>query len=459
MVKGIPGRTSLAAGRHSKLMTTMKNIVVIGAQWGDEGKGKVVDILAPHFDIVARFQGGHNAGHTVRVGELKFVLRLIPSGILHDECVCVIGNGVVVEPRAFTSEVEELSQAGVNCEGRLFVSNRAHLILPYHTALDRAREAQLGANSVGTTMRGIGPVYEDKAARTGIRAGDLLHTDLLRERVHKNVEDANRKLASLGADSLDADKVLDEFLSEGLRLKPYIRDTATMIHEAVRGGKSLLLEGAQGTMLDVDHGTYPFVTSSNATAGGAATGLGLGPRLITGTLGIAKAYTTRVGGGPFPTELLDETGAHLQKRGNEYGAVTGRPRRTGWFDSVVVRYSAMINALDAIALPKLDVLDELDELKICTAYRFRGEVTEDMPYGANVLAECEPVYETIPGWKTSTSGVTDYDELPQAAKDYVRRIEELCRAPVSLISTGPERTETIFRAGSPVSEWMNGATR
>jgi adenylosuccinate synthase len=254
------------------------------------------------------------------VGERKFVLRLIPSGILHDECTCVIGNGVVIEPRAFTSEIEELAEAGVSCEGRLFVSSRAHLILPYHTALDRVREQRLGANSVGTTMRGIGPAYEDKAARIGIRVGDLLHADLLRERIRKNVEDANRELESLGADPLAVDQVLDEYLSEGLRLKPFIRDTATMLYEAVRGGKSLLLEGAQGTMLDVDHGTYPFVTSSNATAGGASTGLGLAPRLITGTLGIAKAYTTRVGGGPFPTELLEETGAHLQKRGNEYGA-------------------------------------------------------------------------------------------------------------------------------------------
>jgi adenylosuccinate synthase len=438
------------------VVIAMKNIVVVGAQWGDEGKGKVVDILAPFFGIVARYQGGHNAGHTVRVGDRKFVLRLIPSGILHEECACVIGNGVVVSPQAFNSEVEELRATGVECEGRLFVSSRAHLVLPYHVALDRAREERLGANSVGTTMRGIGPAYEDKAARMGVRAGDLFYSDLLREKIRYNVESANYDLASMRADPLDPEKVLDEYLDEALTLKPFIRDTAVMLNSAVRGGESILIEGAQGTMLDIDHGTYPFVTSSNASAGGAATGLGIPPRFITGVLGIAKAYTTRVGGGPFPTELNDETGEYLQKRGNEYGAVTGRPRRTGWLDAVVVRYSVMVNGIDALALPKLDCLDELEEIKICRAYSLRGEVTEDMPYGAMGLGECEPVYETLPGWKTSTSGITDYDQLPGAAKDYIGRIEELCGAPVALISTGPERTETIIRDGSPIREWMNG---
>ncbi|HWP43902.1 MAG TPA: adenylosuccinate synthase [Blastocatellia bacterium] len=433
----------------------MKNIVVVGAQWGDEGKGKVVDILAPFFDIVARYQGGHNAGHTVRVGDRKFVLRLIPSGILHDECTCIIGNGVVINPQAFNSEIEELRALGVECEGRLFVSNRAHLVLPYHAALDRAREISLGAGSVGTTMRGIGPAYEDKAARTGVRAGDLLYPDLLREKIRYNVETTNREIVSMGAEPLDPEQVLDKYLDEALKLKPFIRNTASMLHSAVKSGRPLLMEGAQGTMLDIDHGTYPFVTSSNATAGGAATGLGIPPRFITGVFGIAKAYTTRVGGGPFPTELHDETGAYLQKRGNEYGAVTGRPRRTGWLDAVVVRYSVMINGIDALALPKLDVLDELDEIKICTSYRSRGEIIEEMPYGANELAECEPVYETLPGWKTSTRGITDYDQLPDAAKRYIGRIEELCGAPIALISTGPERTETIIREGTPVKEWMS----
>jgi adenylosuccinate synthase len=432
----------------------MKNVVVVGAQWGDEGKGKVVDILAPHFNFVARYQGGHNAGHTVRIGDRKFILRLIPSGILHDECLCVIGNGLVVDPGAFNVELQELREMGIECKSRLFISARAHLILPYHVALDRAREERLGVNSVGTTMRGIGPAYEDKASRCGIRAGDLLYPDLLREKIRANIEKKNLELVSMGAEPLLADSMLDDFLVEALKLVPFIRDTAAMINTAARDGKSVLVEGAQGTMLDVDHGTYPFVTSSNATAGGAATGLGLAPRNITGALGIAKAYTTRVGGGPFPTELLDEHGAYLQKRGNEYGAVTGRPRRTGWFDATVVRYAVMLNGFDALALTKLDVLDEFDEIKISTGYRCRGELLEGMPYGANVLAECEPVYEALPGWKTTTSRTTNFDDLPPAAKDYIRRVEELCGAPVALISTGPDRTETIIREGSPVSTWM-----
>jgi adenylosuccinate synthase len=304
-------------------------------------------------------------------------------------------------------------------------------------------------------MRGIGPAYEDKAARTGVRAGDLLYPDLLREKARKCIERANRELAAGGTEPLDEERVLDGYMNEAIRLKPYLRDTASMINSAVREGKSVLLEGAQGTMLDVDHGTYPFVTSSNATAGGAATGTGLAPRSITGALGIAKAYTTRVGGGPFPTELLDETGAYLQRRGNEVGASTGRPRRTGWFDAVVVRYSVMLSGLDAIALTKLDVLDEFDEIKVCTSYNSRAGIIEDMPYGANALAECEPVYETVPGWKRTTSGITSFDELPEAAKSYVRMIERLCNAPVAMISTGPERTETIIRKESHVSQWMN----
>ncbi|MFL6213523.1 MAG: adenylosuccinate synthase [Blastocatellia bacterium] len=432
----------------------MKNIVVIGAQWGDEGKGKVVDILAPHFQIVARYQGGHNAGHTVRIGERKFVLHLIPSGILHDDCVCVIGNGVVVHPEAFNAEVQELREMGVECDGRLFISTRAHLILPYHCALDRAREARLGVQGVGTTMRGIGPAYESKAARTGIRAGDLFHLDFVREKIKANVEDANRELVALGDKPLDVEATMDEFLGEALKLQPFVRDTAVMVNQGIREGRAVLLEGAQGTMLDVDHGTYPFVTSSNATAGGAATGVGVPPRAVTGALGIAKAYTTRVGGGPFPTELFDEAGEYLRQRGNEYGASTGRPRRTGWFDAVVVRYAVMLNGLDAIALTKLDVLDEFDEITVCTAYRYRGEVIEDIPYGAHALAECEPVYETLPGWKSDTSGITDYDNLPEKAKAYVRRLEELVGAPMAMISTGPERNETIIRDGLAVSEWM-----
>jgi adenylosuccinate synthase len=436
------------------MVSNMKNIIVLGAQWGDEGKGKVVDILSPYFDIVARYQGGHNAGHTVRIKDRKFVLHLIPSGILHDQCTCVIGNGTVIYPKAFNAEIQELKNLGIDCQDRLFVSDRANLILPYHMALEQAREEQLGVNRVGTTMRGIGPAYEDKAARRAVRAGDLLHTDLLRSKIQDNVAAANLLLATIGAPTLNWEQVFKEYVEESRSLIPYIRDTATLINAGVRGGKSVLLEGAQGTMLDVDHGTYPFVTSSSATAGGAATGTGLGPKLITGVLGMAKAYTTRVGAGPFPSELLDETGAYLQRRGNEYGASTGRPRRTGWFDAVVVRYSAMINALDALALPKLDVLDEFDEIRICRAYTRDGETIETMPYGAAALGECQPIYETMPGWKSKTSGITEYDELPTAAKNYIRRIEELTDTPVALISTGPERDETIIRPNSAIAAWM-----
>jgi adenylosuccinate synthase len=432
----------------------MKNIVVIGAQWGDEGKGKIVDILAPYFDIVARYQGGHNAGHTVYIGERKFVLHLIPSGILQDGCLCVIGNGVVVSPQAFNTEVDDLRQLGVEADGRLYISDRAHLILPYHSALDRVREGKLGSSGVGTTLRGIGPTYENKAARTGVRAGDLHHPDLLREKLRVNVEAANREISAGGGESLHAEQMIDAFMQEALRLAPYVKDTATMLNQAVRQGKAVLLEGAQGTMLDLDFGTYPFVTSSSATAGGAATGTGLAPKLISGAIGIAKAYTTRVGGGPFPTELEDAAGKHLRDKGQEYGASTGRPRRTGWFDAVVVRYSAMLNGLDTLALTKLDVLDEFAELRICTAYRYRGETLNEIPYGANVMEECEPVYETVKGWQSSTVGITSYDELPQRAKDYVARLEELCETPAGIISTGPERTETIIREGSAFSEWM-----
>ncbi|HUK91954.1 MAG TPA: adenylosuccinate synthase [Blastocatellia bacterium] len=431
----------------------MKNVAVIGAQWGDEGKGKVVDILAPFFDVVVRYNGGHNAGHTVRTGDRKFVLHLIPSGILHPECACVIGNGTVIDPAALKVEIEQLEQMGVSCVGRLIISDRAHLILPYHVALEAVRERSLGANCVGTTMRGIGPAYEDKAARRGIRAGDLHFPELFREKALRNVDETNRELASMGAEPIDRSMV-DDYLTQALEFRPFIRGAADFINSAVNEGKALLLEGAQATMLDIDHGTYPFVTSSNSTAGGASTGTGLAPQLITGTLGLAKAYTTRVGAGPFPTELLDDTGAYLQRRGNEFGASTGRPRRTGWFDAVVVRYSNMINRFDALAVPKLDVLDEVDELRICTAYKIGDTVTQQMPYSADVLAQCEPVYETLPGWKTKTSGITSYDHLPANAKHYVKRIEELVGAPVALISSGPEREETIIRDESAVSNWM-----
>src|SRR5262249_42710956 len=379
------------------------------------------------------------------------VLHLIPSGILHESCTCVIGNGTVIYPRAFNTELKELKDLGIDCQGRLFVSERASLILPYHMGLWQAREVPLGDNHVGTHMRGIGPAYEDKAGRRAIRAGDLLHPNLLKEKIRDNVQAANRELASIGAPTLDWDQVFKEYLEESAELLSYVADTSTFINHSVRSGKSIQLEGAQGTMLDVDHGTYPFVTSSSATAGGAATGTGLGPKLITGVLGMAKAYTTRVGGGPFPTELLDDTGAYLQRRGNEYGASTGRPRRTGWFDAVVVRYSAMINSLDALALPKLDVLDEFDELKICRAYTRNGETIETMPYSAAALGECIPIYETMPGWKSRTSGITMHEDLPAAAKDYIRRKEDLTGTPVALIAPGPRHAETFIRENPAIA--------
>jgi adenylosuccinate synthase len=379
---------------------------------------------------------------------------LIPSGILQEAGLCVIGNGVVVSPQAFNKEVEELRQMNVECEGRLFVSDRAHLILPYHAALDRARETKLGQNGVGTTLRGIGPTYENKAARTGVRAGDLLFPDLLREKIRGNVDAANREIEACGGDVLDTEALIDEFIGEAVKLVPFVKDTATMLNNAVRDGKSVLLEGAQATMLDVDFGTYPFVTSSSATAGGATIGTGLPPKAITGAMGIAKAYTTRVGSGPFPTELVEDTGKHLRDKGFEYGASTGRPRRCGWFDAVIVRYAAMLNGLDTLAVTKLDVLDDFAEIKICTSYNYRGQELTNIPYGANVLEECEPVYETVKGWQQSTVGITRYDELPQAAKDYIARLEELTETPAGIISTGPERSETIIREGSIISEWM-----
>lgn len=433
----------------------MKNVVVVGAQWGDEGKGKIVDLLGENFDIVARYQGGHNAGHTVRIGKNKFVLHLIPSGILRPKTTAIIGNGVVVSAQAFNTEVKELKQMGIDCAGRLFISNRAHLILPNNTALDRAREEALGGKSVGTTMRGIGPTYEMKAARTAIRVGDILHPDQLREQIRANVERANQELTAFKANQLDVENVLVDCLHELARLKPFIADTATMLNTAIADGKAILLEGAQGTMLDVDFGTYPFVTSSNATAGGAAIGTGIPPHHISGVLGISKAYATRVGSGPFPTEISDTPeGKLMQDRGQEFGASTGRRRRTGWFDAAVARYSVMINGLDSLALTKLDVLDEFDQIKICVAYRYRGEIIEHMPYGANELAECEPIYEekSHPGWRTSTLGISDYDQLPDGAKSYIARIEELCQVPIDIISTGPERDQTIIRKGAP--RWL-----
>jgi adenylosuccinate synthase len=425
------------------------NLAIIGAQWGDEGKGKIVDLLASHFDIVTRYQGGHNAGHTVIIrrdgADHKFVLHLIPSGITHAGKTCVIGNGVVVDPRALLVEIDELREKGIAVNhDNLLISNRAHLILPYHVALDRAIEAGRGGNPVGTTMRGIGPAYEDKMARRGLRAGDLTDPGALAEKLAHNATQANRLLTMLGGEPIDERQMIEDGRRWCDLLAPHICDTTYFLNNAVREGKAILLEGAQATMLDIDHGTYPFVTSSNSSVGGACTGAGIPPSMIDCTIGVIKAYTTRVGGGPFPTELNTTIGAQLRERGGEYGASTGRPRRTGWFDGVVARYAVMVNGLDALALTKLDVLDDLDEIEICVAYRINGVETDRVPYDANLMSSAEPLYETMQGWKQKTVGISKFEELPERAQMYINRLSELSGAPFAFISTGAERNETII---------------
>jgi adenylosuccinate synthase len=418
------------------------NLAVLGAQWGDEGKGKIVDLLTPRFQIVARYQGGHNAGHTVYVGGTKFVLRLIPSGILHANITCVIGNGVVVDPQALFAEIDELARHGIDATARLVVSDKAHLILPYHRDLDLLSEARRGERRIGTTSRGIGPAYEDKIARRGIRVGDLADAKGLEENVRDNVTARNRLVHD---STMEWRPVLDRLLDDAKRLRPLVRDVSLFLHEAMRSGQSILFEGAQGTLLDIDHGTYPFVTSSNATIGGVCTGLGIGPRAIQGVMGVVKAYTTRVGAGPLPTELDDEMGKRLRDSGNEYGAVTGRPRRCGWYDAVAARYSVRINGLDTLALTKLDVLDGLERIEICTAYRCGGRTLHEFPSDVAQLAACQPVYESMPGWKQPTRGVRRYADLPEEARRYIARLEAVSGVQAAVISTGSERDDTILR--------------
>jgi adenylosuccinate synthase len=418
------------------------NIAVLGAQWGDEGKGKIVDLLTPRFDIVARYQGGHNAGHTVYANGRKFILRLIPSGILHPGVICVIGNGLVVDPEALFAEIDELEAAGISVAGRLIVSDRAHVILPYHRELDLLSEARRGERKIGTTSRGIGPAYEDKIGRRGIRVGDLADMTSLADAVRHNVEARNRLIAD---QAMDAAKVLEDLRAAWTRLQPMTGDVSVYLARARAAGKRVLFEGAQGTLLDIDHGTYPYVTSSNATIGGACTGLGVGLRAIDTVLGIAKAYTTRVGEGPLPTELLGEMGDRLRETGKEFGAVTGRPRRCGWYDAVAVRYAARVNGLDALAITKLDVLDGLDEVPVCTAYRCRGNVLTELPADVAQLGACEPVYETLAGWRTPTKSVRRYPDLPAEAQRYIARLEEISGVPVAIVSTGSAREDTIVR--------------
>jgi adenylosuccinate synthase len=418
------------------------NLAVLGAQWGDEGKGKIVDLLAPRFSIVARYQGGHNAGHTVYVNDVKFVLRLIPSGILHPGMTCVIGNGTVIDPQALLAEVDELVAHGIDVGNRIVVSDKAHLILPYHRDLDLLAEARRGERKIGTTSRGIGPAYEDKIARRGIRVGDLVDPVALEQEVRDNVTARNRLVQDT---TMDWRPVLEELLRCGERMRPWIRDVSLMLSQAMRDGLSVLFEGAQGTLLDIDHGTYPFVTSSNASIGGVCTGLGVGPRAIGGVLGVVKAYTTRVGGGPLPTELTGELGTRLREGGNEYGAVTGRPRRCGWYDAVAARYGVRINGLDALALTKIDVLDGLEAIEICTGYRSGARVLTEFPSDIAQLACCQPIYETLPGWSMPTAGARRFSDLPDAARRYVARLEAVTGVPAAIISTGSARGDTIFR--------------
>ncbi|MEY2700800.1 MAG: adenylosuccinate synthetase [Pseudomonadota bacterium] len=421
-----------------------KNIVVIGTQWGDEGKGKLVDLLTEGADAVVRFQGGHNAGHTLVIEGRKTVLHLIPSGILHGRVRCMIGNGVVLSPEALLEEMQVLEAAGVSIRDRLLISEACALILPVHVALDRAREVARGGNAIGTTGRGIGPAYEDKVARRGLRAGDLKQPALLAERLRELLDYHNFVLTGfLGAEALDYQAMLDQTLALGEQIQPMLGDVAGELHRMQAEGRRVLFEGAQGAMLDIDHGTYPFVTSSNTTAGGAACGSGVGPLAFDYVLGITKAYATRVGNGPFPTELDNEVGEHLTQKGAEFGATTGRRRRCGWFDAVLMRRSAQLNSLSGICLTKLDVLDELPEIGVCVGYRYQGEVIDTLPIGAENYARCEPVIETLPGWQQSTAGIRSFDELPAAARAYVRRLEEVSGVRVDVLSTGPDRLDTI----------------
>jgi adenylosuccinate synthase len=434
-------------------------IVIIGAQWGDEGKGKVVDLLADRFDVVARYQGGHNAGHSVYVGDKAFVLRLLPSGIIHPDKTCVLGNGMVIDPKAFFEEVDQITEQGIPVTPeRLKVSSRAHLIMPYHKALDHTSEERLGNEKIGTTLRGIGPAYEDKAGRRGIRVADALSPEILRMRVERNLEEANRIIVLYGNPPLRSDEILREIEPLVERIRPFVCETSHFLAEQRKANRKILLEGAQATLLDVDHGTYPFVTSSNPTAGGASVGAGIPPHHISGVLGIVRTYATRVGEGPFPTEMIDdeEDIANLiRQRGNEYGSVTKRPRRCGWFDAVATRYAAELNGFDSLALTKLDVLDALAEIKVCVAYEFGGERIDTFPAVSNDLRKIKPIYKTLPGWQSNTEGITSFDELPENARQYVRFISEQIGVEIGLISTGPERDQTILMSGSVLEGWFS----
>jgi adenylosuccinate synthase len=422
----------------------MSNIVVLGTQWGDEGKGKIVDLLSPAFDAVARYQGGHNAGHTVYRNGTKVVLHLIPSGILRPGTLCVIGNGVVLDPRAFLDELAALRQIVDFRDEQIVVSRHTHLILPYHRLVERISEETLGERKIGTTCRGIGPAYEDKAARRGVRAGDLLDRSVLEDKIRRNTAEKNVLLVRAGQAPLDPRAVFEEFAGYAESLRRFIGDASRLLNAEIKAGRSVLFEGAQGTLLDMDHGTYPFVTSSSSTAGGACTGLGVGPTRIDAVLGVAKAYTTRVGAGPFPTELLDELGKAIGKKGDEFGATTGRARRCGWFDTVAVSYACRVNGIDRLVMTKPDVLDGLAEIPVCTGYHYKGSRLDEFPTEPWILEKVEPRLETRPGWKTPVHEIRDWDALPQAFLDYVKFLEDRVEARFAIVSTGVERRDTIF---------------
>ncbi len=422
-----------------------KNVVVLGSQWGDEGKGKIVDLLTDRAAAVVRFQGGHNAGHTLVIGDQKTVLHLVPSGILRDNVMCLIGNGVVLSPTALFDEINMLEEQGVPASKRLNISEACPLIMPYHVALDHAREVARGKKAIGTTGRGIGPAYEDKVSRRGLRVGDLLNADTFADKLKEVMEYHNHALVNyFKVEAVDYQTVLDEIMGMRDKIISMIADIPATLYNLRKEGANIMFEGAQGTLLDIDQGTYPYVTSSNCTAGGACTGSGIGPRDLDYILGITKAYTTRVGAGPFPTELFDEVGQHLGEKGHEFGATTGRSRRCGWFDGVAMRRAAQVNSITGLCITKLDVLDGLKSLKICTAYKYQGETLELPPIGADAIEKCEPVYEELPGWTDSTIGVRNKQDLPENAVKYLQRLEEVVGIPVDIISTGPERDETII---------------
>lgn len=422
----------------------MASVIIVGTQWGDEGKGKIVDYLAENCEYVVRSQGGSNAGHTVVVDNIKYKLRLLPSGILHKDKVCVIGNGVVIEPKVFLSEIDSLIEKKVNISN-LKISDRAHVIMPYHKILDELQEEDLGENKLGTTKNGIGPCYMDKSSRLGIRIVDLMNKETFAKKLKFNVELKNKLLKKLyNHEGVNYDELLKEYLGYADRLRPFVADTTTILNKAIKEKKNILFEGAQATMLDLDHGTYPFVTSSYPAAGGACTGSGVGPRKIDNVIGVVKAYATRVGEGPFPSELFDDVGQFIRDKGGEYGTVTGRARRCGWLDACVVKYASYVNGLDSIAITRLDILDELDKLKICVAYKYNCEILEGYPADLDILSKVEPVYEEFEGWKTSTRDIREYDKLPENAKKYLKRLSEVIETDISIVSVGAGRDETII---------------